>query len=116
MRRHDNLDRRQRTLEKAFETIQIGVTVTDTESRIIYVNPADARMHGYEVDELLGQDVGIYAPPEKRRKLSASKLGGLRRWSRASVHPRKAGRSFPVHITSDVVSDSSGQPIALVSS
>ena len=103
-------------LEKAFETIQIGVTITDTESRIIYVNPADARMHGYTVDELLGQDVGIYAPKEKRRKLEPSAFGDLRSWSRESVNLRKDGSSFPVHITSDVVFSPLGEPVALVSS
>ncbi len=116
MKRHDNLDRRLRTLEKAFETIQIGVTVTDIESRIIYVNPADARMHGYAVEELLGQDVGIYAPPEKRKKLSAEVFKDLRSWSRESVNLHKDGNSFPVQITSDVVLDSGGKPLALVSS
>ncbi len=37
LHRHDKLDRHLRTLEKAFEPIQIGVTITDTESRIIDV-------------------------------------------------------------------------------
>ncbi len=116
MHRHDHLDRRLRMLEKAFETTQIGVTITDTESRIVYVNPADARMHGYTVDELLGQDVGVYAPTEKRKKLDASVLGDLRSWSRESTNLRKDGNSFPVQITSDVVFDPSGRPVALVSS
>ncbi len=116
MIRHDNLDRRLRTLEKAFETMQIGVTVTDPESRIVYVNPADARMHGYTVDELVGQDVGIYAPAGKRQKLSAAELEDLGSWSRESVNLRQDGSSFPVQITSDVVFDPGGEPIALVSS
>ncbi len=94
-------------LEKAFETTQIGITITDTESRIIYVNPADAHMHGYTVDELLGQDVGIYAPQKSRQKLDASVLRELRSWSRESVNLRKDGSSFPVQITSDVVVDPS---------
>ena len=116
LHRHENLDRHLRMLEKAFETLQIGVTITDTESRIIYVNPADAQMHGYEVDELLGLDVGIYAPSEKRRRLDGSVLKDLRGWSRESVNLRKDGSSFPVQITSDVVFDPAGEPVALVSS
>ncbi len=33
-------------LEKAVETMQIGVTVTDLDGRIVYCNPSDASMHG----------------------------------------------------------------------
>ena len=116
LHRHDNLDRHLRMLEKAFETLQIGVTITDTEGCIIYVNPADAHMHGYTGDELLGQDVGVYAPKQKRKKLDASRFKDLRSWSRESVNLRKDGSSFPVQITSDVVFDPSGEPVALVSS
>ena len=42
-------------LEKAVETMQVGVTITDLEGRIVYVNPAEAAMHGYEAEELLGK-------------------------------------------------------------
>ncbi len=31
----DRLEHKLRTLEKAFETIQIGLTVTDVEGRIV---------------------------------------------------------------------------------
>ncbi len=114
--RTENIEHRLRTLEKAFETIQIGVTVTDTDGRIVYVNPADARMHGYGSEDLLGQDVGVYAPPELRKKLVPSRLRTLESWSRESVNLRQDGSSFPVHITSDVVYDSAGEPIGVVSS
>ncbi len=115
-RMRDDLERKLRTLEKAFETIQIGVTVTDTEGRIVYVNPADARMHGYEAEELIGRDVGIYAPQDSRQKLSVPSLRELRSWSRESVNLRRDGSSFPVHVTSDVVFDPRGEPVALVTS
>ncbi|MCP3961421.1 MAG: EAL domain-containing protein [bacterium] len=103
-------------LEKAIATMQIGVTITDPEGRIVFVNPADARIHGYAVEELLGQDVGVYAPPELRRKLPVTELHKLESWSRESVNLRKDGSRFPVHITSDVVYDSQGEPIGVVSS
>jgi PAS domain-containing protein len=51
-------------LKKAIDTMRLGVTISDLHGRIVYANPADARMHGYALDELLGKDVGVYAPPE----------------------------------------------------
>ena len=39
-----------RALRKAVETIRMGVTITDVRGRILYTNPADAAMHGYQTD------------------------------------------------------------------
>lgn len=52
---------RLRMLEQAVETMSTGVTISDMEGKIIYVNPADARMHGYAVDELVGRQARGYA-------------------------------------------------------
>ena len=41
-------------LEKILATMRLGVTITDPEGTITYVNPAEAAMHGYAVDELIG--------------------------------------------------------------
>src|SRR4051812_6077135 len=40
-----------RSLFKAVETMQIGVTVTDVSGVILYANAAEALMHGYAVEE-----------------------------------------------------------------
>ncbi|MDH3458881.1 MAG: PAS domain S-box protein, partial [Gemmatimonadota bacterium] len=58
---HKRLERELRRLEKAVETTQLGVTVTDIEGKILYTNPAEAAMHGWSVDELLGRDVRVFA-------------------------------------------------------
>ena len=47
-----------RRLETALETMQIGVSITDLDGRIVYTNPAEASMHGFTVDELINQDLG----------------------------------------------------------
>lgn len=95
--------------------MQIGVTITDTDGRIVYINPADARMHGYEVDELLGREAWILAPPELRKAASKKDLRTMTSWSRESVNVRKDGTRFPVFITSDVVLGEDGTPVGIVS-
>ena len=103
-----------RMLRKAVETMQLGVTITDPDGRILYCNPADARMHGYAVEELIGQHARIFAPAEHARPLPPGKLGDVSSWSRETVNLRRVGSQFPVLLRSDVVRDAAGRPVALV--
>jgi PAS domain S-box-containing protein/diguanylate cyclase (GGDEF)-like protein len=103
-----------RMLRKAVETMQLGVTITDLSGRILYSNPADARMHGYDVGELEGADARILAPPEQARPLQPQRLEEVRSWSRETVNVRKDGTRFPVLLRSDLVTDPAGRPVALV--
>jgi diguanylate cyclase (GGDEF)-like protein/PAS domain S-box-containing protein len=103
-----------RMIEKAIETMQVGVTITDSEGRILYTNPAEARMHGYTVDELRGQHARIFAPPESHRPIGADRMEQVSSWSRETVNVRKDGSVFPVLLRSDVVTDSQGRPAGLV--
>ena len=104
----------RRRLEKALETMQLGVTITDTARRIVYVNPAEAEVHGYTVDELLGKDASIFAPAAKPQPLLKWQLRNLSSWKRESTNARKDGSTFPVQLTSDAVLDGSGDPIGVV--
>ncbi|MCP4657055.1 MAG: EAL domain-containing protein [bacterium] len=119
-RAHQRAARREaeeklRRLEKAVETMQLGVSITDTEHRILYTNPADAQMHGYTVQELLGQDVRIFAPRESwENPMNLGAMAALRAWKRESINIRKDGTTFPVQMTSDVVSDPAGRPVGIV--
>jgi PAS domain S-box-containing protein len=95
------VEERLRVFEKALDTMQIGVTVADPEGRIVYVNPADAAMHGYAADELLGLPSGVLGAPEARRGVRPGTVQG--RWHRESVNVRRDGSTFPVELWSDVV-------------
>ncbi|MCH9014746.1 MAG: PAS domain S-box protein [Gemmatimonadetes bacterium] len=101
-------------LVKALETMQLGVTITDTNRKIIFSNPAEARNHGYTVGELVGKNVGIFAPSGKLKPLEKEELKALSSWKRESINVRKDGSTFPVQLTSDVVLSASGDPIGIV--
>ncbi len=101
-------------LVKALETMQLGVTITDTNRKIIFSNPAEARNHGYTVDELIGKNVGIFAPSRKLNPLRKEDLKKLSSWKRETTNVRKDGSTFPVQLTSDVVLSVSGEPIGIV--
>lgn len=101
-------------LKKAVETMKLGVTICNTKGEIIYVNPADARMHGWEVEDLIGQDVRVYAT---KKKLAPWQMDQVMKWkgmTRESTNIKKNGEPFPVRLVSDIVRDSHDLPIAVV--
>ena len=71
-------EERLRQLCQAVETMQLGVTVTDLKGKIVYTNPAEARMHGYAVHELLGKDLGVFAPAGFRRPMTIEQINSMK--------------------------------------
>jgi diguanylate cyclase (GGDEF)-like protein/PAS domain S-box-containing protein len=99
-------------LEKAVETLEMGVTITDMGGRILYTNPAEAAMHGYSVEELIGKHVSIFMPQDWRP--ASDQPGRLRGWRRETVNLRRDGTIFPVQLLSDAVAGPDGRPIGIV--
>lgn len=101
-------------LERILETMQLGVTVTDPQGRILYANPAGARMHGWSSEELVGRpgtilDAGPAAPLPPADELPASGT-----WRHEAIAARQDGTTFPVQRLSDVVRDPEGRTVAVV--
>ncbi len=104
------------SFRKAAETMQLGVTITDLEGKIRYSNPAEAKMHGYTVDELLGHDGTIFAPTAqpKPKLLSRKELDEFDSWQRETLNRRKDGTLFPVKLLSDAVRTADGTVVGVV--
>ncbi len=100
--------------KKVFETMQLGVTITDLEGKILYTNPAEAKLHGYKMEELIGKDVRIFAPSELWSPLAFEQIKRLKRLKRESVNIRKDGSAFPAQLLSDVVMDADGYPLGII--
>jgi len=105
-----------RQLKQAVETMQLGVTITDLGGKIIYVNPAGAEMHGYQVEELLGQDVSIFAPSELQKPPTLERIKEWKGLIRENVNIRKDGTTFLVWLMSEIVKNAKGEPFAIVTS
>ena len=105
------LETKLRLLEKAVETVNMGVTITDMQGKIIYVNRADARMHGYDVDELIGQEARLYAAKSVQTEGGRDPAAP---WVRQRLDATKDGQPFPVRLISDRVHNTDSQPMATV--
>ncbi len=102
------------TLEKAFDTMQIGVTISDVDGVILYMNPADAKMHGYKVNEVLGKNIRMFAPNKLWNPMKIEKIKSLQNWKRESINLRKDGSLFPVQLMSDLITDSESVLIGII--
>jgi two-component system cell cycle sensor histidine kinase/response regulator CckA len=103
-------------LEQALERMQLGFTIADVNGTILYSNTADARMHGFSTEEVLGENVSIFSPPANRKPLTYKKLDDLQSWERITTNVRKDGTVFPVRLQSNVMRDAAGTAIAVVTS
>ncbi len=102
--------RRLQLLDLAIQRMSVGLTITDPSGVIIYVNPADAVMHGYQPEELLGQSSRVYGAA-----LDTSPAAGpLSFWNRETLNRTKDGKIFPVRLISDTVLGEDGRPRAIV--
>ncbi len=110
------LQGRERALERlrladlALARSSVGVTISDAEGRIVYVNAADAAMHGYAVEELLGQPARVYGIPGA----VAQPPPPPHCWRREGVNRARDGRVFPVRLVSDTVLGEDGRVAATV--
>jgi diguanylate cyclase (GGDEF)-like protein/PAS domain S-box-containing protein len=106
---------RLRLLERALHAVDLGLTITDESGRIVFTNPAEAQMHGYRVEELVGLAARSLAPPELWSADTRVPARPVRRWMRERINVRRDGTRFPVRLWSDVVaSDDEDRPLGLV--
>ena len=107
-------DQNLHRLRQALDTLHVGLSITDAQGRLAYVNAAEAEMHGYRVEELAGRPARMLSPREYWREMSGERLREVRKWRRQRVGLRKDGTTFPVQLVSDVVTDRNGQAVGLV--
>jgi PAS domain S-box-containing protein len=100
-------------LKKVVDRLQQGVTIKDMEGRILYSNPAEARMHGYTRKELMGQEGRILGMPGDGHSMTRVQVKKMSSWKRERINVRKDGSTFPVQILSDVI-HGNGKPIEII--
>lgn len=105
---------RLRMLKEAVDCLPIGITLSDVNGRIIYVNPAEAEIHGCTVEELAGREARLFAHQRLRKPFPPEKLHNIGVWKRESVNLRKNGEEFPVQLTSIAVKNTEGRCLGIV--
>lgn len=105
----EELDRLHRHNQVVLNSAGEGIYGVDREGRLTFVNPAAAKMFGWEADELIGQsfhalipdaDVNSMSYTERCAMMNATIGGGVVTEHADSAFRRKDGSSFPVEYVS----------------
>lgn len=107
-------EERLRMLKQAIDCLPIGFTLSDIERRIIYSNPAEAEIHGYTTEELVGREACMFAPRSLRKQFTPDQLNNLGVLRRESINIKKSGEEFPVQLTSIAVRNTGGRCTGIV--
>lgn len=101
-------------LEQVVDNLPLGVTITNLKGLILYTNPSEAQMHGYSVGELQGRDISVFVPGGTWTPMSPDQVRNFRRLTRDGLNVRRDGSIFHVRLTSDVIRDSQGEALGIV--
>lgn len=107
-------DRLFAILESAGE----GILLTDTESHIMYANPAMERQSGYSRDELRMQNPRILGSDRAQQSVFDDMWGNLSKqksWAGELINQHKDGQIYHVAITVTPIADAEGEVTGYVS-
>lgn len=103
-------------LAHALRSIDEAVSITDLQDNLIFVNDAFLKTYGYSAEELLGKHVSILRSPRTDPAVYQEIRPGTLRggWRGELINRRKDGKEFPIFLSTSVVKDDDGTPIALI--
>ncbi len=93
-----------------------GISVTDLNNNLIYVNDAFLRIYGYSMDELIGHNIDVVRLPNDNNPLlhiihEETLHDG---WAGELINRKKDGTKFPIYLSTSSVYNDEGEPYALV--
>ena len=110
------VEKRVELLAHSLESISECVSITDNDDIIIYVNESFIKTFGYSEKELIGKNINILRPSGLEdlhtRDILQETIKGS--WQGELTNKRKDGSLFPVLLSTSVVKDENGKPIALI--
>jgi PAS domain S-box-containing protein len=103
--------------KSAVEQSVDGIAMADLDGNIRFVNESWASMHGYSVNELVGQHLSIFHTEEQMEKeVKPFNEQLLKTGSQKHEigHVRKDGTEFPTWMSNTVLTDAAQEPFALL--
>ncbi|KDE55693.1 PAS domain S-box protein [Methanoculleus sp. MH98A] len=93
-----------------------GISLSDHDGKIIYANRASLAIHGWEEEEIVGQNVSVlWGDPGEMGQIR-EELVRNGAWSGEVKSRRKDGTAFPMQLSLTVVTDEAGRRICTMGS
>ncbi|MGE5429875.1 MAG: PAS domain S-box protein [Syntrophomonadaceae bacterium] len=111
----DSLER-EKLLGNTLESIREGVSITDMNDILIYVNDAFTNIYGFSREEIIGKNISVVRSdknlPEVVRQILPKTIEGG--WEGEIFNRKKDGTDFLISLRTSIVRDKGGAPIGLV--
>ncbi len=102
----------------AVQSVRDSIIISDLNNKIIFVNKAFENTYGYTAEEMVQQGVEIIRaskiPSENERSILPETLE-KGEWEGKLINRRKDGTEFPIWLSTSLVRDEKGTPVALMS-
>jgi len=103
-------------LSHAIRSISECVSITDMNDQVIFVNSAFLKTYQFEERDIIGKSIDVVRSPNNPTALTelilpATLQGG---WHGELLNRKKDGSEFPVFVSTSVIKDYDGRPIALI--
>lgn len=101
-------------LSHAVNTAYDGIVIADLNGRITYTNQAVRDLFGYEMHELIGKGVEVLNPAYTENREMIAAMLAKDGWSGEIDTIKKNGQWFPILLSTSLVRDESGNPVAIM--
>ncbi len=111
------IEEAMRMLERAVEQSIDGIAVTDLAGSSQFLNESWARIHGYEVFEVLGYDLTLFHTPEQMQEQVFPLMRQVRErgaFQGEVWHRKKDGEVFPTWMSVTLLKDPDSEPVGMV--
>ncbi|MDT3697646.1 MAG: PAS domain S-box protein [Ignavibacterium sp.] len=102
-------------LAQTLKNVSECVCITNIRDKIIFVNKSFSRVYGYSQTEIIGKPISLIRSPNNDaavvKEIHPQTLAGG--WTGELINKRKNGEEFPVYLSTSLITDDSGKPIAL---
>ncbi|MBU2498134.1 MAG: PAS domain-containing sensor histidine kinase [Proteobacteria bacterium] len=110
-------EERLHLLSEAVRQSSEGISLSDLDEHLMFVNEAFAELHGYDPEELIGKHISIFHTPDQMPAVEKAmqQVRKTGRFAGEIYRIRRDGTSFPGLMHNSLLRGTSGRPIGVMS-
>jgi hypothetical protein len=103
-------------LSHSLKSVNECVSITDLDNKILFVNESFLKTYGYDINELIGENIKIVRSHNNDQKKINEILPATIRgeWQGELLNRRKNGSEFPVYLSTSVIKDKESKVLGLI--